>query len=87
LSEQQLAILRNARIEGDDGPLELETLTAQQISEGMAAMLEANPSLLDPETAAAELGKILGPRRAGGDRVPARSHRIKVALRRTGGEK
>lgn len=87
VSEEQLAILRSARIEGDDGPLELETLTAQQISEGMTAMLEANPSLLDPETAAAQLGRILGPSRAEGDRVPVRIQRIKHALRPTGGEK
>lgn len=86
VSEEQLAILRNARIEGDDGPLELDTLTAQQISEAMTAMLEANPALLDAETAAAELARLLGPSRAESDRVPVRLQRIKHALRPARGD-
>jgi hypothetical protein len=83
LSDQQLAILRDARIEDEDGPVELGTVNAEQISAGIAAMLEANPSLLDPETAAAELGRVLA---AGEDRVPVRTHRIKSALRLPAGD-
>jgi hypothetical protein len=61
VSEEQLAILRNARIEGIDGPLELKALTPHQIAEALAAVLEANPSLLDADRAAAELGRLLKP--------------------------
>ena len=88
-SEEQLSILRNARIEDDDGPLELEsaaeTLTAQQIGESITLMLEANPSLLDEGTLT-ELGKILGGSRVDGEYVPVRSEQIKEALRLTDGE-
>lgn len=62
-SEEQLRILRNARIEGEDDALELngptETLTPNQVEGSIILMLEANPSLLDEETLA-EIGKILG---------------------------
>ena len=88
-SEEQLSILRNARIEYDDGPLELEcaaeTLTAQQVGESITLMLEANSSLLNEETLA-ELGKILGGSRVDGEYVPVRGEQIKEALRLTYGE-
>lgn len=79
-SEQQLAILRTARIEGHDGPLDLGRLTADQIAESLTAMLEANPSLLAPKAAAAELGRILGPSRAERHRHPVKARRAKRAL-------
>jgi hypothetical protein len=86
VSEEQLAILRNARIQGEDGPLELDTLTARQISTAMTAMLEENPALLDAETAAAELARLLGPSRAESDYAPVRLQRIKHALRPARGD-
>ncbi len=68
-SEEQLRVLRNARIE-DDGPgLQLasavKTLTPQQLGESLTLMLEANPSWPDEETLA-ELEKILA-QSSGGD--------------------
>lgn len=84
LSDQQLAILRDARIEDEDGPVELGTVSAEEISAGIAAMLEANPSLLDPQTAAYELDRVLA---AGHDRVPLRRQRIKSALRLPGNDR
>jgi hypothetical protein len=84
-SDEQLRVLRNARIE-DEGPaLELaramETLTPQQLGEGLRLMLEANPSWADEEMLA-EIGKIVG-RRSQVDRecVPAKSGQIDGALR------
>ena len=47
-------------------------------------MLEANPSLLDPQTAAAELDRVLA---AAHDRVPLRRQRIKSALRLPGNDR
>ncbi|MEU8755313.1 hypothetical protein AB0C88_33035 [Streptomyces chartreusis] len=62
-SEEQLRILRNARIEDEDSPADLnssmETLTSKQFGESVTLMLEANPSLVDEEKLA-EIGKILG---------------------------
>lgn len=85
-SEEQLRVLRNARIE-DEGPdLELasavETLTPLQLEESITAMLEANPSWPDEETLA-ELGRKLGHSSArDGEYVPLERGRITRALRR-----
>ncbi|MER6382527.1 hypothetical protein [Streptomyces sp. NPDC001127] len=62
-SEEQLRILRNSRIEDEDGPLgvdgAIETLTPKQVGDSITLILEANPSLLDEETLV-EIGEILG---------------------------
>ncbi|RZE62332.1 hypothetical protein C0Q97_04410 [Streptomyces albidoflavus] len=61
-SEEQLKTLRNARIEGEDGPLVLngvmESLTPKQVEDSITLMLEMHPSLLDEETLA-DIGKAL----------------------------
>ncbi|WP_144316985.1 hypothetical protein [Streptomyces sp. sk226] len=60
-SDEQMEILRNARIEGEGGSLELsavEQLTLQQVMGNVGLILEANPSLVTRETLA-ELGKLL----------------------------
>lgn len=62
-SEEQFRILRNARIEDEDGSSRLsgvlEMLTPKQIEDSITLMLEANPSLLD-EAKLAEIWKIVG---------------------------
>jgi hypothetical protein len=78
-SEEQMRILRNARIEDENGPLELsamETLTPQQVGDSIKLMLETNPSLFDEETLA-ELGKALARSQADGGYVPLRNEEIK----------
>lgn len=74
--DEQLRILRNARIEDEDGHLEsrsaADALTARQVGESVALMLEMNPSLLDEKTLE-ELGKILEGSRVDGEYVAARS--------------
>jgi hypothetical protein len=84
-SEEQLLVLRNARIE-DEGPAwelasAMEALTPQQLGESITLMLKANPLWPDEETLA-ELEKVLG-RGSQGDSefVPVRSGRINKALR------
>lgn len=60
-SDEQMGILRNARIEGEGGSLELsavEQVTLQQVVDNARLILEANPSLLTRETLT-ELGKVL----------------------------
>ncbi|MGW2563054.1 hypothetical protein ACWCXB_28175 [Streptomyces sp. NPDC001514] len=60
-SDEQMRILRNARIENDNDSLELSTVekfTPQQIGDSIRLILETNPSLLAEESLA-ELGKIL----------------------------
>ena len=61
-SEKQLHLLRNARIEDEQGSLELasamDALTPEQLEDGIRAMLEANPTWPDQETVA-ELSKLL----------------------------
>lgn len=61
-SEKQLHLLRNARIEDEQGSLELasamDALTPQELEDGIRAMLEANPTWPDQETVA-ELSKLL----------------------------
>ncbi|MEV7807426.1 hypothetical protein AB0O28_31215 [Microbispora sp. NPDC088329] len=82
-SEEQIKMLCNARIGDDDGSSELNStmgmLTPKQIGDGIALMLEANPSLLD-EATLTELGRILGRSRDGGY-VPLGNEKIKEALR------
>jgi hypothetical protein len=88
-SEEQLRMLRNSRIEDEDGPLELNSTTempaAKQVGDIIRLMLEANPSLPDEETSV-ELGNILGRARVDDGYVPLRSERNKEALRLTDGE-
>ncbi|GAB2460322.1 hypothetical protein GCM10027162_64690 [Streptomyces incanus] len=60
-SDEQMEILRNARIESEGGSPELsavEQLTLQQVVDNVRLMLEVNPSLLTRESLA-ELGKVL----------------------------
>ncbi|MFE4620496.1 hypothetical protein ACFRJ7_30785 [Streptomyces sp. NPDC056747] len=60
-SDEQMGILRKARIDGESGSLELsavEQLAFQQVMNNVRLMLEANPSLLTRESLA-ELGKVL----------------------------
>ncbi|QYF89575.1 hypothetical protein [Arthrobacter sp. PAMC25284] len=87
-SEEQMRMLRNAKIE-DDGPAGLtaamEALTPQQVGETITLMLEKNPSLLDREPLA-ELGTILGGSRADGEYVPLRVERMKEVSRLRGGQ-
>ena len=86
-SEEQMRMLRNARIEDENGPLELsamETLTPQQVGDSIKLMLETNPSLHD-EATLAELGKVLARSRADGGYVPLRNEKIKEALCLTDG--
>jgi|tagenome__1003787_1003787.scaffolds.fasta_scaffold20431752_1 hypothetical protein len=87
-SDEQLRILREARIEDGDRPQVLESaadaITAQQVEESIMLMLEANPSLLTEETLT-ELGKILGTDRADGEYVPIRRKQINEALGLTDG--
>lgn len=74
-SEEQLRMLRNARIEDEGSALELasavEMLTPQQLGASITLLLEANPSWPDEETLAA-LERILGSRGEDGERTPAR---------------
>lgn len=57
--EEQIRVLRTARIQDGNGAQELvgsmEGLTPQQLADGVVLMLEANPSLLDQEASAALL--------------------------------
>ncbi|WP_143677153.1 hypothetical protein [Streptomyces scabiei] len=60
-SDEQMRILRSARIEDEGDSLELSTAenpTRQKIAENVRLILEANPSLLTNESLA-ELGKLL----------------------------
>lgn len=82
-SEEQLRLLRNARIQDEGGALELasamEMLTPHRLGASLTMMLDANPSWPDEGTLN-ELGKILGGRRGDGDGVPMESGWIKRAL-------
>jgi hypothetical protein len=86
-SEEQMRLLRNAKIEDDGDPLSLkaamEALTPQQVGKTITSMLEKNPSLLDRESLA-ELGTILGGSRADGEYVPLRIGRMNETPRVTG---
>ncbi|MFE5936231.1 hypothetical protein ACFQ69_12660 [Streptomyces sp. NPDC056470] len=68
-SDEQMGILRNARIEGEGGSLELsavERIALQQVMDNVRLTLEANPSLLTRETLT-ELGKVLARAQAVGE--------------------
>lgn len=71
-SDEQLGILRNSRIEDEDGRLEsgsaAEVLTARQVVESVALRLEANPSSIDKRMLE-ELEKILEGSRADGEYI------------------
>ena len=88
-SEEQLRILRDARIEDGDDSQELEsaadTVTAKQVGENITLMLQANPSLLNEDTLA-ELGKILGVGAGGREYVPVGRKQIREALQLTDGD-
>ena len=83
-SEDQLRLLRNARIEDESDSLELasvmETLTPQQLGDSISLMLETNPSWPDQETLA-ELGKLLGNSRVDGEYLPLQNGDVKRAPR------
>ncbi|SCF17316.1 hypothetical protein GA0070607_6451 [Micromonospora coriariae] len=72
-SEDQLRMLREARIEDVDGLLELdgmvEPLTAEQLRSAIRALLDEDAFLVG-DGAQAELGKILGTNRPEAARVP-----------------
>ncbi|MFE9960485.1 hypothetical protein [Micromonospora sp. NPDC005299] len=74
-SEQQIEIVRNARIDDDRDTAELNSatlaLTQKQIGESVQLMLESTPALLT-EDAMADLRKILGPAPAEEDGQPER---------------
>lgn len=79
-SEEQMRMLRNAKIEEDGDALGLkaavEALTPQQVGETLTLILEKNPSLLDRESLA-ELGTVLGGNRADGEYLSLRVKRMK----------
>jgi hypothetical protein len=79
-SEEQIRVLRNARIEDLDSKSAMETLTPEQVGDGIRLLLEAKPMLLN------ELGKILGESQVDGGYVPLRHEKIKETPRLTDGE-
>ena len=85
-TDAQMKILRDAQIEDDEGPVELEgairALTPQDVAETLKGILERNPSLLDRGTLT-ELGPILGGGRTDGEYVPLKIERLKDAPRTT----
>ncbi|WP_440065583.1 hypothetical protein [Streptosporangium sp. OZ121] len=77
-SEEQMRVLRNARIEGENDHLELstmETLTPQRVSDSIRSMIEKNPSPLDEEVLS-EFVKVLKRSRADGEHFPLRNKEI-----------
>lgn len=78
-SEEQMRMLRNAKIEEDGDALGLkaavEALTPQQVGDTLTLILEKNPSLLDRESLA-ELGTVLGGSRADGEYLSLRVERM-----------
>lgn len=88
-SEEQVRILRDARIEAGDRRMNLEsaaeTVTAEQVEQSIRSMLEANPTLLNAENLA-QLGQILGIGRSDGAYVPVRRQQITEALQLTDGK-
>jgi len=86
---EQMRMLSNARLEDDADLPELqsamEKLTAQQVTDSVNRMLEANTSLLD-ERASAEFMRMFGGGGiVDGQYVPVRNEKIKDALRLTDG--
>lgn len=88
-SEEQLRILRDARIDGEGNALELasamRTLTAQQVREAIAAMLESNPSWPD-DLALVELKSALRTGQGGAPGLPGSLPRSAEAPRVIDGE-
>lgn len=90
LKEEQRRILSNARIEdGDQAVLEwqsaLDNITAAQLEDRIALMLETNPSFFDEGTLT-ELAAIFGRGRiVDGQSVPVRTEHVNEALRLTDG--
>jgi hypothetical protein len=86
-SDEQLRILRSARIEDEDVPPELAramaALTPKHVGTQLRLALEADPSLADDE-AVAELRRILGGTRFDGELVPSREETITVPHRLIG---
>jgi hypothetical protein len=87
-SDEQLRILRSARIEDEDVPPELAramaALTPEHVGTQLRLALEADPSLAHDE-AVAELRRILGGTRFDGELVPSRDETITVPHRLIGG--
>ncbi|MEJ8652676.1 hypothetical protein WKI65_32580 [Streptomyces sp. MS1.AVA.3] len=86
-SEEQMRMLRNARVEDENGPLELsamEALVPQEIDDRVRLMLEVNASLINEETLA-EFGKFLERSRVGSGSAELTNENIIEALRLTDG--
>jgi hypothetical protein len=79
-SEEQMRILRNARIEDLELTNALETLSPKQVGDIIKLMLETSPATLD------ELGKILGRSPVYGGYAPLSREKIKEALPLTDAE-
>jgi hypothetical protein len=77
--EEQMRVLRSAWIEDEAWVGEIESVTREQIGEGIRLMLEANPSLLDELAELAETG------RENGGRVLLPVETVRAVLRPTGG--
>ena len=86
---EQIRMLSNAQVE-DDGDLPelqsaMEKLTAQQVTDSVNRMLEANTSLLDDRASAEFMRMFGGGGIVDGQYVPLRSKKVKDALRLTDG--
>ncbi len=83
-SDEQLRLLRDARIEVDGTPSQveraMEELTPQQLVESVTLMLETDSSSFD-EAAFARLTEVLGGRRADSTHVVVERARIEQAPR------
>jgi hypothetical protein len=89
ISDEQLRVLRGARIEDEDDSPELEravaALTPEQVGAGITLMLETHPSLAHGQPLA-DLQKVLASGRGDDGYVLTRDARIKEALPLTAGE-
>jgi hypothetical protein len=87
-SDEQLRILRNARIEDEDVPPELAramaALTPEHVGTQLQLALEADPLLAHDEVVA-ELRRILGGTRFDGELLPSADEKITVPHRLIGG--
>ena len=76
ISEEQMRMLRSAKIDGHNGPnddeVAMQALTTQNIGKTITLMLEKNPSLLERESVA-KLATILRGSRTDGEYVPLES--------------
>ncbi len=79
-----MRLVRNARIEDDGGPLELQhdlaALTPQQVGETIRLMLEKNPTLLAPGSLA-QLGSMFGASRGDSEQMLLRVERTEERRR------